>query len=298
MTNTLPTKEELKSSYLLFANFVFEILRSIGEKNENLIIAAVNSQISLELFLKYLYVATGRANEIQKKKGGVPINDFKDFNEILNHFYSSKSWSFGNKKEFVTLMQARNSIVHRGQRSQWDPDLAKIIVKTHFFIHSTAWSELREVLLEDNRLPHEISKVGIWRQGVEEFCDELAEIYDCYPLICSQCHSRAVVSGELFVLQDGQHDEYIVCLCCLNSINIEHEARLIDCYTCGERSYLVDAFNEQPNKLHPAKCNECATDTWVKKCTSCREFYHPTVSEAKSSGKFFCSEGCLEFHPS
>jgi hypothetical protein len=297
LSQTLPAADELKASYLLFSNFVFLLLGEIGEKKENLMIAAVNSQIALELFLKYLFTARGKVDEIRKKKGGVLVNEFKDFNEILNHFYSSKSWSFGNKKEFIELMQARNSIVHRGQRSQWDPELAKIIVKTHFFIHATAWSELGEVLLSENYTPHKISELEVWRTGVEEFCDDLSELYDCYPLNCSRCYSRSVVSGELFVLEEGQTDGYIVCLCCLSSINIEHEARLIDCYVCSEESYLLDAFNEQAEQLYFGKCTDCDTDTWVRKCANCEKFYHPAArTEARLKDAFFCSENCKEYH--
>ncbi|MDP2514763.1 hypothetical protein Q8W17_08140 [Photobacterium damselae subsp. piscicida] len=63
-----------------------------------MVFAAVNSQVSLELFLKYLFTATGRVDEIRKTKKGELIDDYREFNEILNRFFSSKTWSFGNKK--------------------------------------------------------------------------------------------------------------------------------------------------------------------------------------------------------
>ncbi|BBC39441.1 hypothetical protein PDPE_1-00281 [Photobacterium damselae subsp. piscicida] len=128
------------------------------------------------------------------------------------------------------------------------------------FMHATAWSTLDEVLLFDNYYPHKISNIDVWRKGVESFCDDLAEIYDCDVLHCMACHARSVISGELFVLEYGQSDEYIVCLCCLSSINIEHEARLIECYECCDTSYLIDAFNVQKGQRYIGKCSECETD--------------------------------------
>lgn len=296
MGKTLPIASELKESYESFANFTFELLSEIGNKKKNLVFAAVNSQVSLELFLKYLFTATGRVDEIRKTKKGELIDDYREFNEILNRFFSSKTWSFGNKKELVELMQTRNSIVHRGQKSEWDPELAKIIVKTHFFMHATAWSALGEVLLFDNYYPHKISNIDVWRKGVESFCDDLTEIYDCDVLHCTACHARSVISGELFVLEDGQSDEYIVCLCCLSSINIEHEARLIECYECCDTSYLIDAFNVQKGQRYIGKCSECETDTYVRKCAGCEEFYHPSEAEVSVDGRFYCSKSCQKIY--
>lgn len=292
MKNKLPAALELKGSYLLFAEFVFDTLKDIDIKKGNLVLAAVNSQIALELFLKYLFTAKGKVLEIQKHKAGKPIEDFKDFNEILNYFYSSKSWSFGNKKEFIELMQARNSIVHKGQRSEWDPELAKIIVKTNFFIHVTAYEELGEILMRQHLIPPKVSSVDVWRSGAEAFCSELSEFWDVYPIICSRCHSRAVISSELFVLEEGQDVDCIVCLCCLSSINIEREARLMECNVCFEKTYLIDAWNQQHHQLHPAKCTECDADAWVRKCASCEDFYHPAGKDFVKDGKYYCSELC------
>ncbi|MBL0711821.1 MAG: hypothetical protein JJV99_12525 [Colwellia sp.] len=79
MAKELPTQEELRESYTAFANFTFELLGNIEQKKSNLIFAAVNSQIALELFLKYLFTAKGRVDEIRKKKKGALTNDFKEF---------------------------------------------------------------------------------------------------------------------------------------------------------------------------------------------------------------------------
>lgn len=131
-------------------------------------------------------------------------------------------------------------------------------------------------------------------EGVESFCDDLADIYDYNVLNCTACKARAVISGELFVLEEGHTEEYIVCLCCLSSINIELEARLLDCYECCDRSYLIDAFNEQKGQRYIGKCSECETDTYVRKCTGCWEFYHPSEEpEVRLGDKYYCSEECL-----
>ncbi|EMN7336214.1 hypothetical protein WB897_004535, partial [Vibrio vulnificus] len=217
MTKTLPTAKELKESYESFANFTFELLSKIEENPKNLVFSAVNSQVALELFLKYLFTVTGKVDEIRKKKKNELTDEYREFNEILNRFFSMNKWTFGNKKELVELMQTRNAIVHRGQKSEWDPELAKIIVKTHFFIHSTAWSTLGEILLLDNYYPHKISNVEVWRKGVESFCEDLSDIYSCDVLTCTACHASSVVSGELFALEEMHNDEFIVCLCCLSS---------------------------------------------------------------------------------
>ncbi|EKO3407932.1 hypothetical protein R1U54_000067 [Vibrio fluvialis] len=297
MSKTLPSEAELRESYIAFAKHTFELLSDIDKKKLNLMFAAVSSQVALELFLKYLFTVKGKVNEIRKAKSGKLTNDFKDFNQILSAFYSTRTWSFGQKKELIELMQTRNSIVHRGQKAAWDPDIAKIVVKTLFFMHATAKSDLDEVLFFDNYNPHHISNVKVWREGVSSFCDELVDIYDCDVLTCTACNSFSVVSGELLGLQEGCCVSDLVCLCCLTSINIEREARLLECYECGEKSYIIDAYNEQDDQLYVGKCSECHTDTWVRKCPDCESFYHPKAEkEVFSKGKYFCSKSCEECH--
>lgn len=105
MSKVLPTQDELKESYLAFSNFTFELLGNIEKKQSNLIFAAVNSQIALELFLKYLFTAKGEVDKIRKIKKGSLTNDFKDFNEILNCFFSGRTWSHGDKKGLTELMK-------------------------------------------------------------------------------------------------------------------------------------------------------------------------------------------------
>lgn len=294
---TLPTANELESAFTDFARFTIELLEMIELKPSYLKFAAINSQIALELFLKYLYVKTGKADEIQKKKKGQIENDFVDFAQILSHFYSSQKGSYGKKRELEKLIDTRNSIVHRGQRSTWDSELATIVVRTLFFIHATAWSELGETLLYDNNLPHKISENKIWREGVKSFVSDLIDNFDATPRMCLSCYTQSVVSGEVIGLEKDHCEEHLVCLNCLTAIDTSHNARLIECYVCHEKAYLVDAFNEQDNQLHVAKCSECETDTWVRMCHNCEEFYHPSASEeVEMNGSFFCCSICAEYH--
>lgn len=293
---TLPSERELKEAFSDFGQFTFQLLESIDANPGHLKFAAVNSQIALELFLKYLYVKQGKVHEIQSSKRGKLVNKFKEFQDILGHFYSSRQWTLGEKKELITLMQTRNSIVHRGQRTEWDEELAESVVRTLFFIHSTAWSELGETLLFDNYAPHDIADVQVWRDGVQSFVAKLEDMFGIEALTCLSCSSRTVISGDVLVLEEGQDDEHLICLNCLTAIDTSHEARLIECYVCEEKSYLLDAFNEQEEQMYVAKCSECSTDTWVRKCAYCEEFYHPFASddEVLLKGVFFCCDSCSQ----
>ena len=292
---TLPTKAELRDSCVGFWRFTFELLESIDSQPHHLRFAAVNSQIALELFLKYMYVAQGKANLIQKKKKGALSNDFVDFSQVLGHFYSSRKWSYGEKSELVKLMEIRNSIVHRGQETHWDNTLAKSVVRTLFFVHATAWSELGETLLPVSYLPHKISESDVWRQGVESFVEGLTRAHSFEALTCMSCGLKAVVSGDIMVIEEQHTEEQHICLNCLTAIDTSNEARVIECYNCHRESYLIDALNEQEDQMHPARCSECEIDTWVRRCKQCESFYHPSsAGEVEVNAFFFCSEVCSE----
>lgn len=290
----IPTVDELQESFNDFSLFTFELIEKANEDTKYLKFAAVNSQISLELFLKYLFAKQNKVNEIRKKRNSKLTNDFQDFSQILNHYYAKQKWTYGSKKEFKKLIETRNSIVHKGYHSLSTEELAIIIVRTIFFIHSTAWSQLDEYVLSDNYLPHKISENKFWRKGVEKFIDELIELNDyCEVLTCMACKTYSVVGGEDFALEEYHFENHRICLNCLTSIDISHEARIIECYNCYEESYLIDALNEQNDQLYIAKCSECNTDTFVRKCPNCDTFYHPdSPNEKKYGQKYFCSENC------
>lgn len=295
---TLPTIEELKSSFRDFSDFTFELLSEIDHNPRNLKFAAVNSQIALELFLKYFYMRKGEVDVIRKKRKGEYVNDFNDFSQILNNFYSMKSWSFGEKKELAKLLDVRNSIVHRGQDSTSDDDIAESIVRTLFFIHATAWSELGETLFFNNYVPHKIGDSKLWRKGAESFAVDVADIYcDAEVHICLGCEAYAAISGELMVLDDTNHEEDLVCLNCFSTVDLSDQARLLECYQCFEKAFYIDALNEQGEQLYVGKCVECETNTFVRKCKSCEDYYHPSEKqEVENNGLFFCSKDCYEFH--
>jgi hypothetical protein len=273
----------------------FNLLETINQKPNNLKFAALHSQIALELFLKYFYVTQNKTNEIQKSKKGSLIEEFKDFHQILNHFYSSESWSFGKKKDSVIIMENRNSIVHRGQSKEGDKELAKNIVKTLYFIHSTAWVYFNITILFDNYRPHEISKNKVWRDGVKSFVDDLADDFDYEVTTCLSCNAETVIHGESLVLDEEHTEDHFICLTCLTAFNTSHEAGVIQCYSCDRESYIFDALNEQENQMYVAKCTECETNTWVRKCKNCEEIYHPNITnEVKKENVFLCSKDCLD----
>ena len=69
----------------------------------------------------------------------------------------------------------------------------------------------------------------------------------------------------------------------------------MECWVCFERSYLIDAFNEQNSQLYVGKCSECRTDDWVRRCRTCGNFYHPlATNEIAVDGLFFCGPDCAD----
>jgi HEPN domain-containing protein len=291
---TLPSEEELRTGFNDFLELALDFLQRCEQDRKYLKAAAVNAQIALELFLKYYIKKRGEEDNIRRKKGSILLNDYADFSQVLGYFYSTRKWSYGEKKELIRLLEARNSIVHRGQDSGWDEELAIIIARVFFFIHGTSWAAFEESVLFNNYKPHEISTVSVWRKGAESFAKTVAKMWDAPRYKCLSCHAFAVVSGEVMSLDDSTvTDEDMICLCCLSSINVGREARLIQCYNCHEKSYWIDAYNEQENQLYVGKCTECDTNTWVRKCPVCEDFYHPSAtSEVKKGKRFFCSRDC------
>lgn len=290
---TLPTESELHNGFNDFSKFTFELFEKVTPSSKYLKFAAVNSQVALELFLKYYFVKLGKTKDIQKTKNGKLINDFKDFSQILSHFYSTRRWSYGKKKELAKLLDSRNSIVHRGQSSTWDAELAESVVRTLFFIHATAWSEFKKTVLFNNNLPHKISENSIWRKAAEDFASDVDDEVYC----CLGCGAYAVIYSELMVLDDSNSEDDLICLCCLSSLDTRNQAKLLECYKCFEKSYYIDSLNEQEDQLYVGKCVECETSTWVRKCKECEKYYHPSESkEVHMAGKYFCSKDCWEIY--
>lgn len=218
------------------------------------------------------------------------MKEFNDFSQILNHFYSTRTWSYGQKNELAKLLDARNAIVHKGQNSKWDEDLALIIVRTMFFINATAWSSMRESILVNNYNSHAIGGSPIWRAGAEEFAADFCD--EVYP--CISCGAYAMTSAEIMVLDDSNSEEDFICLCCLSSLN-GGQVAIIRCYRCCDKAYYLDPLNEQPGQQYAGKCAECKAREFVRKCACCDDYYHPSVTtEVQVDSKYYCSQSCAE----
>lgn len=291
----LPNEEQLKCGFIDFAQLAVELIERSESNTKYLKFAAVNAQVALELFLKYIYTRNGKVTEIQRHKKALPQNDFVEFAQILNHYYSQRRWSYGARREFVSLMETRNSIIHRAQKTEWDIELATSVVRTLFFIHSTWNSEFGESLFERNYgLPNSLAYNKVWRQGVDSFVDRLAGDHDTEVWTCLDCSQYTVVTGEFFRLNGAEGPEYLICLNCFKSINTEGEARLIKCFECHEESFIVDAYNEQDLQFYVGKCSECGVNGRVRLCRNCNEFYHPINGEVFIEGNYCCSNECAE----
>jgi hypothetical protein len=257
----------------------------------------VNSQIALELFLKYFYSKNGLIDQIRKKKKNQYINDFNDFSQILNHFYSQENRTIIERKELAKLLDVRNSIVHKGQDKTSEKDIAESVVRTLFFIHSTAWFHFNENLFFNNYTSHKIGESRLWRRGAESFAEDFidgryANIYKCHA-----CGAHACISAENLALDDSNHEDDLICLNCFSTVDLSIQAKLLDCHRCYETAYYVDSLNEQDNQLYIGKCVECETEDRVRKCKECGRYYHPSEEdEVKINNVYFCSENCADFY--
>ena len=286
---SLPTLEELKLSFMDFADFTFELISESDKDPGRLKFAAVNSQIALELFLKYYYLKSGNSRKILKKKQNQYIDEFKDFSQILNNFYSERSWSYTEKKELARLLDVRNKIVHKGKDATNNEDIAESIVRTLFFINATAWSDLGESIFYNNYDYLKVNRGGLWRRGAESFASSIGECH-----ICLFCNALSAVRSEFMVLDVSNKQDDLICLNCFSVLDLENQIRLIKCYQCEDVEYYAEAMNEQDDQLYIGKCQGCGADDPVRRCISCEVFYHPSSEEKKFKGLFFCSEGCFE----
>lgn len=297
--NNLPTETELYDSFVDFYSFTLELIEKTSKDRKYIKFAAINAQISLELFLKFYFAKSGNISSILKMKRGKTVKIFKDFSEILSYYFSTRKWSNGVKKEFVSLLETRNSIVHKGINNLTNEDIATIVVKTIFFIHATANDEFSEFLLNEHYgREAKIAYNPLWTKGVKSFVGHLQSIWgNDIASTCLRCEEFSVVTGDFFSLEEYQYEKHLVCLNCLTTIDTELQATLIKCYECDKKSYILDHNNEQNHQLFVGKCTECEASTWVRKCHECEIFYHPPVEdEKKENGKYFCSIDCVEIY--
>lgn len=292
--NSLPSEDQLQEGFVDFSMLAFELLERSDKNYKYLKFSAVNAQIALELFLKFHFTKSGKIDQIRKKKNGVEQNDYIDFSQILNLYYSTRTWSYGVKRELADLLDARNSILHKAQHAGSPEELAINVVKTLYFIHSTWHSDFGGLLFERSYgLPPAISKNKMWRKGVQGFVKRLKNTHHMDVRNCLACQQHSVITGEFFGLSGAEGMEYLICLNCFDSLDVEHEARLIRCHVCKNRTYIVEALNEQERQLFAGKCTACHEDSFVRRCSECESFYHPEDGEFNSEGKYFCSSDCL-----
>ncbi|AJZ63135.1 hypothetical protein OI25_5659 [Paraburkholderia fungorum] len=292
---SLPNEDQLQEAFVDFSMLAFELLERADKDYRYLKFSAVNAQVALELFLKFHFTKNGKLHHIQKKKNGVAQNEYIDFSQILNLYYSTRTWSFGVKRELVALLNARNSILHKARHTGAPEELAINVVKTLYFIHSTWHSDFGGLLFQRSYgLPPPISKNKMWRKGVQGFVEQLESVHDMDIRTCLACQQHSVITGEFFGLEGAEGMEYLICLNCFDSLDIEHEARLIRCHVCHSRTYIVEALNEQERQLYAGKCTACLEDNFVRRCIQCESFYHPEDGEFNKKGRYFCSLACLE----
>jgi hypothetical protein len=289
----LPSSDDLKSAYFEFAEFTFDLLTKATEDIRLLKFAAVNAQITLELFLKYVFIATGKADDITKKKRGSSAEDFVDFSQILNHAFAIKLIRGVKKKDIETLCAARNSIVHRGAASTVENDLVEVVAICYLLIHFLSSDQFGTHLLSRSYGPHPISQNTAWVSGVERFVAGLAPLNSHVPINCIHCGSKSLVSGDFITIDGSQECEDVVCLCCLTSLSTIHEIALLKCSQCCTASYFVDILNPQAGQWYVGGCSTCDNGEWVRRCTNCEEFYFKSqVKEACSENFNFCSKAC------
>jgi len=289
----LPTKDELEAGYRKFSLFTFDLLTKANTDSRFFTFAAVNAQISLELFLKYVFTRENRVTEIQKSKKGVPIEDFVEFSQILSHSINEGIIEGLDKKDIRLLLDARNSIVHRAQGIDVEKELAEIIAGCFLVIHHVSWLKFGTSLLHQSMGLHPISENQVWVNSVEKFVANLAGTFSASPIRCIHCDNKTIVSGEITTLDSGQDEEDIVCLCCLTSMHTSKNINLIQCVECETQSYYVDILNEQEKQLYVGGCSTCGHREWVRKCTYCGEFSFPSVSDEEYlNEKIFCSKSC------
>lgn len=294
----LPTADELKDGYREFARFAFDLLAEATTNERYLKFAAINAQICLELFLKFLFVSEGRASEIQKKKRGSTTTDFVDFSQILSHAINENIISGIKKRDLESLLDVRNAIVHRAQDGGLNEGLAEIVASCFLMIHVVSCEKLeRGGLLFQNHLPHPISNNKAWVAGVQKLINNLGEKYSTIPVNCLHCDNRTLISAELTTLDSYQDIDDVVCLCCLTAMNTSHEINLLRCPSCEYQSYFVDILNPQSAQWYVGGCSCCDNKEWVRRCAECEEFYFPSrVDEISRAGKFFCTEDCGRAH--
>lgn len=293
--NPILSEREVFNTFKSFFDFSIELINRIDKDNNYLKFAAVNIQISLELFMKYYFIRTGEidAITIEKKNGKIK---YKDFSDILNYFFYKNN--YGDKKELKKILENRNSIVHNGLELGWNKDIALYIIDTIFFIQGILTNKFNEGLFEINlghKKPFKLINNEIWRNGVENFVSKLLKNQNINIMECPTCYTYALIPKEFFDLSYGEYEEGLICLNCFDFIELDTSAKLIECFICNNRSYLVDILNEQEDNLYCGVCLCCGYSEDVRKCFGCGRLYHIHENgEYIRNGKYYCCKECMD----
>jgi len=289
---TLPTEQEIYSTFSDFFYFSFDLLGKIEPNNLNLKFAVVNMQIALELFLKYYFISQDKQDKIIKGKND--NIDFVDFSQILNFYFSQPNYSFGNKKELAKILEARNYIVHRGLKSGWNEEIALYLINCVYFIEGIIRYDFNSSLFDmlDYKRILSVANNTIWKKGVENFITTYSKNHKIDFLYCNDCNTNSFVTNNFFSFYGEDDEDSLQCLCCFTYIPSQ-AGKLLKCFFCNKKSFLTDILNPQDNQLYYGKCLSCDTKSFVRKCKNCDCYYHPNEKkEIIKNGKYFCSDIC------
>jgi len=299
-TNTKPfslavimetVEKELKDSFISFFNFSLSLIEKLDEKNGYLKFAVVNMQISLELFLKFYFIKIGKPEIVLDTN-----RKFKDFSFVLNAYFSHDRNPLISKKNLSTILESRNSIVHKGKLNEWDESLAEYIISCVFFIQRIYQINFEDTLIYSAIFSHKISRNTIWKKGAEKFANAISMKNQCKTLTCPECYAKAMVDMEIFNFDEYNQIVGIQCLSCFIYYDTENAAEIVECNACLENSFLLDKLNEQKEQIYLGLCLECDNKDIVRKCFNCESYYFPSTTENEvfSDHKFFCSQFCFE----
>ncbi|KEH91667.1 hypothetical protein Z962_p0043 (plasmid) [Clostridium botulinum C/D str. BKT12695] len=293
--NPILSEREVFNTFKSFFDFSIELIDRIDKDNNYLKFAAVNIQISLELFMKYYFIRIGEIDAITIKKKNGKIK-YKDFSDILNYFFNKNN--YGNKKELKKILENRNSIVHNGLELGWNKDIALYIINTIFFIQDILTKQFNEGLFEINlghKKTFKLINNEIWRNGVENSVSKLLKNVDIDIMECPECYTYTLIPKKFLDLSYGEYEKGLVCLNCFNFIELDNSAKLIECFICNNQSYLVDILNEQKNNLYRGTCLCCGYSEHVRKCFGCGKLYHIHKNEEYiKNGKYYCCKECMD----
>lgn len=291
MINTI--KNELKESYESFFHFSMNLVKDLDNNNDNLKFAIVNMQISLELFLKYYFIETGKKFWVFKDDKKF---EFRSFSEILDKVFSNRDILMVKKKVLKDILEFRNDIVHKGKHHNWSDDLALNLINCTLFIQGLLNKEFQESLIPISYDDNEFSSNSIWRKGAENFAKNLCDLNKESVYECIYCYSRAMVNKKFFTF-DEYDDEGFQCISCLRDLKLEDQFKLGFCKACNHNSFVIDHLNQQTDKTYNGCCLNCGMKYFAFNCCQCDIYFIDFDNEKLiENDKIFCTQECQEKH--